>query len=103
VRFKRLQRVLVVGGDEHDNRQVLGRHLLDHFEAVEDRHLHVEKHQIGLKGEEHLDGVGAVRGFADHLDIRLVLQAQPDGVPRQHFVVDDDGFNWQRHGDHSDR
>ena len=47
VHLERAQRVLVVGGDE-DDRQVAPEQL-EHLEAVELRHLHVEQHQVRLQ------------------------------------------------------
>jgi hypothetical protein len=39
--------VLVVRGDEHDGRHVPRPYLGEHAEAVELRHLYVEKHEVG--------------------------------------------------------
>ena len=44
--LERPQRVLIVGGDEDDERHALGPDRLDDFEPVHLRHLDVEEHQI---------------------------------------------------------
>ena len=46
---------------------------------------------------QQLDGVGAVGGLADHFDVGLALEAQTNRIPRERLVVDDHGFDGQRH------
>ena len=84
------QRVLIVGGHEHDRRHALGADRLNHLEAVELRHVHVEEHEIGRLGEDGLDGFDAVPGFADHLDVRFRTEQRFHPLARERLVVDDE-------------
>ncbi len=43
-------------------------------DAVHIRHIHIHHHHIWLKFLDHLDGLDAVGGFADHFKIFLELQ-----------------------------
>ena len=49
VHVERAQRVAVVGGDEDDERHLVGADRVDHVEAVGAGHLHVEEHQVGRR------------------------------------------------------
>ena len=80
VHVERPQRVAVVGGDEHDERHLVGADGVDHVEAVRARHLHVEEHQVGLQRHDRLGAGGAVAGLADDLEARLVLQQRADAA-----------------------
>ena len=76
---------------EHDDRQMVAGRLRDDLEAVESRHLDVEKHEVRAFGLDGLHGRRAVLGFADDLDVGLALEAEPEPLPRQRLVVHDHG------------
>ena len=87
--LERAQRVLVVGGDEHDGRHPIRADGLDHLEAVELRHLDVEEHEIRGLGQDGLDGFDAVPGFADDLDVLFSAEERAHPLARERLVVDD--------------
>ena len=87
VHLEGLQRVLVVGGDEHDRRHPIGADLLDDAKAVAHRHLHVEEHQIGMLMLNRADRLLAVGAFADELDVFFLRQQPDDTLARHRFVV----------------
>jgi transcription termination factor NusB len=45
-----------------------------HAEAIDARHFDVEKHEIGPKLTDCVDRLGAVRAFADDLDVVMAGQ-----------------------------
>ena len=85
---------LVEGGDENDIRRAA---VLDeavrHFEAVEARHLDVQKDHLGGEPFDDPDGLQAVAGLRDHLDAPHLIQHVAQLFPGQLFVVDDDGLH----------
>ena len=87
--LERPQRVLIVGGDEDDERHALGADRLDHLEAVHLRHLHVEEHQVRRVIQDGGDGLLAVAALADDLDVRLGAKQARQPLARERFVVDD--------------
>ena len=95
-RLERLDGVLIVGGDEHHQRQRFLRQLRQHLEAGHARHLDVEEYQVGLV---LLHGRDASRPLAHCATISkscFVAQADLDPAPRQHLVVDDERADLQR-------
>ena len=61
--FERLEGVCVVGGDEDDGRQPLRLGRLQDLEAIQVRHLHVEKHEIGVLGDDRFHRFAPARAF----------------------------------------
>jgi hypothetical protein len=89
-----LDRVLVVGGDEHDLAGVAD--VARRFHAGLARHADVEEGQVGLQGGNQLHGFVAVLGFADDFQFRPHLgQAGTEQVAHQSFIV---GNDCGRHG-----
>ena len=89
VDFEGAQRVLVVGGDEHHRREIADPQLLDHAEAVQLRHLHVQEHQVRLQLAHRLHALSPVGALADQLDSRLRFHQLAEAQPRQRLVVND--------------
>jgi hypothetical protein len=91
VHLERLQRVAVVGGDEDDR----GRHRvaqgLQDAEAVQAGHLHVQEHQVGAQLPQGAEGLLAVAAFAEDGDVRVGFEQPAQPLPRQRFVVHDEG------------
>ena len=85
-----LDRVLVVGRDEHGHRHQFRLDLAQHAEAVQHRHLDVEEHQVRRLGVNQVEGLAAVAGDADHLDVGLPLQKLQQPAPGGAFVIDDE-------------
>jgi hypothetical protein len=89
VGFEGLDGMLVVGGDEDDERD--GRcQAADDTEAVQAGHLDVEEDQVWV---ETLDGVEcglSVLGFADDLDVGFVGEEGADAFATEGFVVDEE-------------
>ena len=69
VHLERPQRVLVVRGDE-DRPALVAPEQLEHLEAVQLRHLHVEQHQVGRQLGHRLDRLEAVAALGHDLDVR---------------------------------
>ena len=87
VDLERLQRVLVVGGDEHHRDVLLDQ--LEHLESVQFRHLHVEQQQIRLEVGDGLDGFEAVRALGDHFHPRFLFEVLAENGARRRLVVHD--------------
>lgn len=86
--------VLIECGDEYGERHLLHADGTHHAEAVETRHLYVEKHQVGPGFAQEDDGGFPIPRLADDLDPVLELQHAPQLGPGWRLVVDD------RHPDH---
>jgi hypothetical protein len=92
--FERLDRVLVVGRDEHDG--ALVANVARRFHAGFAGHADVEEGQVRLQFVHHLHGFVAIFGLAN--DVQLgpyLVQAQAQLVAHQSFVVGNDSG---RHG-----
>ena len=69
VRFERLERKFIVGGDENDDRHIAARQSPQDLEAVDARHLHVEEHNVRRCRPHCVDGFAAVPAFTADLDV----------------------------------
>ena len=87
----------VVGGHEHGGRQRLGAQRLQHLEAVDLRHLHVEEHQLDPRALDQRRGVDA-DAVADHGDLGIGLQDGPQRRAGERLVVDDRRADRRPHG-----
>ena len=67
-------------------------------DAVDARHLHVHEHDVGAQLAGQLDGLGAVPGLADDLDVGLDRQDQPEPGADQRLVVDQEHPQRLSHG-----
>ena len=66
------------------------RDRVEHLEAVEPRHLHVEENQVGLLFSDERGGFLAVHGFGRDRHMRMALQVQPHPLTGERLVVGDD-------------
>ena len=89
VNFEGAQRVLVVRGDEDDDRRAVEQ--LQHFEAVELRHLDVEQEEVGIVLGDCLHRFESVRALGDDLAVLIRGQEFAQQLARRQFVVDDYG------------
>ena len=91
VHRKRVDRVLVERGDEHQLRQDIG---LDQpprdFEPGQAGHLHVEEHQVRLQLAGQPQRLDAVGGLTDDFDAADLAEQKAQLLPRQLLVVDDE-------------
>ena len=85
-----LDRVLVVGGDEHQQRRQRGLELRRHFQAAHAGHLDIEEHGVGLQACDRGRGFDAVAAFSNQCDIGLLGEPAAQFVARRSFVVDDE-------------
>ena len=90
-RLEGLHRETIVGGDEHDHRQLVRLQLGQHVEARQPRHLDVEEHEVGLLFADRVERLAAVAALPDDLDVVGHAQAQLQTAPRQRLIVDQQG------------
>jgi len=50
-----------------------------------------------MDSTQELDGIAAIGRLADHFDVGLALQAETNRISCERLVVDDHGFDRQRH------
>jgi len=84
------QRVGLVSGDEHHEREALAADRLHHGKPVPLGHLHVEEHQVRRLAPDGLDGRPPVAALGDHLHVRLAGQQRNDRLAPERLVVHDD-------------
>ena len=93
VDLERLDRVLIERGDEDDvRRRALVEHPPRHLEAGQPRHLHVEKHHVGLQPVDRRQRLDAVASLSDDLDAADLSEQVAQLVARQLLVVHDHSF-----------
>ena len=85
--LERLERVVVEGGDEDD--RLIASDELEHFEAIELRHLDVEQEQVRLEIRDGLDRLEAVGALGDDLHLVHVSQKFAHDSPRELLIVHD--------------
>ncbi len=102
VDVKRLDRVLVVGGDEDEMRLDSGsKEPPRHLEPGQTGHLHIEHDEIWrlfVDDPQRFDPVGRL---PDDFDIVELAQQKAQFLPRQLFVVHDDRSKWQNFRRHA--
>ena len=81
--LERLERVVVVGGDEHDQRQRLRVERARQCHAGHRVHLDVEEQQLRRLAPDRLEGRARVAVLPDHVEVGLALAALAHacGVP----------------------
>ncbi len=83
--------VEAVGGEDEDSGvgspcgELPGR-----LDAVEDGHADVHQHDVGIERSGERDGLRAVGCLADHLDVALRLEDQPQAAADDRLVVDEE-------------
>ena len=92
-RFEGLDRMLVVGGHDHDDRELAALQFPDHIEAAHPRHLEVEEDNIGLETGDLAECFLAVLGFAYDLHIADLLKFLPKYLPGDRLVVHDQALD----------
>ena len=89
---------MLAEGGHHDNRRKVGAaEPADDIEAVELRHLKVEKHKIRFEIGNFAQGVFPVVRFADEMDAGHERQFFAQNLTGDGFVVDDQRLNRSIH------
>ena len=91
-RLERLVDVLVEvegGEDEDAGRRVGGEDVAGGLDAVELRHADVHEHHRRAEAGGLLDGLDAVGGFGDHVDVGLAREQQAEAGADHRLVVGD--------------
>lgn len=103
VNLKGMKSVLVVRGGEDDagNRKVFCGKILDHTEAVDPGHLHIQKNEVRVKLFYRSDSSFTTVGFRDNLDSCFLAEQAKDFSARGGFVVDDENAK-RRHRSHEE-
>ena len=98
--LKGLDRVLVKGRGKDDARQrnLLFHQLLDDAKAVQSRHLHVQKDQVGRVFLDQGNGLDAVLALSNDLHVVEVAQKVAELLTGKLFIVHDD--DRKRHWKH---
>src|SRR6266699_172587 len=84
-----LQRVLIVGRDEHDEREGLSVERARQREPRHRVHLDVEEQHVRRARTDRLEGGARIAVLADDRQVRLALAALANRAPRDRLVVDD--------------
>ena len=90
VDVERPNRVLVVRGHEHDDRELFALERIEHAEAVELRHLHVEKHEVGPLSPNDIDGLGSVARLTHEREALRRVDERAEPAPDEWLVIGDD-------------
>src|SRR5690349_3264535 len=91
--FKSAKRILIICCDKNYKRDASRREGLEHIEAIDLRHLDIEKHKIRSAGTDRLDRLFAVRAVAENFDLGVARKHSPDLPPGKRLIVDDDSAN----------
>ncbi len=87
--LERFQRILIVSGHEHDERQSERVERARQREPRHGVHLDVEEQQLRGLLADGLQGGARIPVLADHLQVRLALAALAHAAPRPRLIVDD--------------
>ncbi len=85
--------MLVIGGDEDEQRRLDLHHPGNDRKSVEARHLDIEENQVRLVGLDRPDRFAAVGGGGDDFHVLMRFEAQAKSLGRQGLVVNEDGAN----------
>lgn len=93
--FEGLDRVLIVGGDEHDlGAQPHLDHAGRHFEAAQAGHADIEQGQLRAVGGNRFQRAAAVLAYGHDLEPRPhVLQLGRQGVAQQQLILGHHAFH----------
>src|SRR6185312_1186963 len=80
-------RILIEGGREDNRRSPFDQ--LEHFEAVELWHLHVEKYNVRLMLRDRFHRLEAVGALRDDVNAGFLFEILAQDAARQFFIVDD--------------
>lgn len=89
VSLEGLDGIFIEGGGEDDIGRIV--HELQHFEAIDLRHLDVQEDKIGVVLLDRFDAFETVVAFLQHGDVGVGLKIFLNDHPREGFVIDDNG------------
>ena len=91
VYFECLHGILVEGGGKNDfgQRDLAIEQFLDYAKAVEARHLHIEKNQVGIVFADEIDALDAVLALGHDVDVANILQQEGEFVAGELLIVHD--------------
>src|SRR3984957_14473901 len=85
--------ILIESGGKNDLRHAVSvfalEQLLEHGEAIQARHLHIEKYHVGMVRTNEVDGLNAILPLGDDLDSAHRIQEVFELFARKPFIVDD--------------
>ena len=100
VDVERTHRILVERGGEDDLGHAVGidslQQLLEHGEAVQARHLHIQKHYIRMVRMNQMDRLDAILALGDDLDSSRRVEKVFELFAREPFIVDDQSSHWHK-------
>jgi hypothetical protein len=76
------------GGQKHDRSFSRGQ-TLEERDAVQPRHLDVEKNDVGAKGSDRFASLDPVRALANHGKVVVSFEHRPHAFARHRFIIDD--------------
>jgi hypothetical protein len=85
--LERVNRELVVGGDEHNGRSFSGREGVGYFDAGSAGHLDVEKRDIWPLVANESQGRGPIACFANNGHSRYTLEQPQQAAAGNRFIV----------------
>jgi hypothetical protein len=92
-----LNRVLIEGRHDDDQRKVARlRQLPYHVKTTESWHLQIQEHKIGRQPSHGDKGGIAIFRFADDFDFADLFQFLAQNLPRNGFVIDNQGLESHR-------
>ena len=95
VELERFKGVLVVSGNENDQRRLGGgADCLTNVEAAEHRHLHIEKHQVRLLFQNNLHSLAPIRALSGDLEVGVGFEQLPQARAGGRFVVRNQGSDF---------
>lgn len=92
-RFKSVNRVLVIGGHDHDDGRRSAAEFPDDFKSSHDGHVKVEEHQVRLKSRDLLEGLFAILGFSNDHDFFKGFQVLSQDLSRDRLIVHDQSLH----------
>ena len=84
--------ILVVGGQEKNNRHGFNVELLHDLETINSRHLYVQENQVRGFFLNELQGFSAIIGLANNFDVRDIFKTMCQTTTREGFVIHDQGL-----------
>ena len=93
VDLERPERVLLEGGDDHDQRKQRRRHFAQRLEAVASRHPHVQEREVRPVRDDRVCRLRPGAALGHDLDLGIPQQQQLQRPPARRLVVGDDGAN----------
>src|SRR5229473_2880432 len=95
VHLESTQGILIESGDEYYRWNLLGCQGFEDTEAIDSRHLNIQKDEIWIPLLDEADGLLGISAFADYFHIALGCQKPADPAASQCFIIHDQRFNFR--------